>query len=147
MATPAEHDFVISQGDTLPVMRIPIPARDGQLIDLTGCTVTFLGRVRGDRSVPPPVVRPVESHAVEQATAEDAAAFDIEEGDDIVAVYVKLETDDTKGVSTPRGQDFAEMSGELEVLTAEGDTLTIAARNPDNPYLTWWVRDDIGDGG
>lgn len=132
MPTPAAGEFVISQGDSLPVMRIPIPVNDaGQLIDLSGCTVTFLGRIAGTRTYPPPIIRAIASHAQET----DA-------GEPVIAVYVHLTTADTKAVSVPSGEVYAQMEGELEVVDGSGDVLTV----PTLDYLTWWIRDDIGDG-
>jgi hypothetical protein len=129
VATPADTDYVISQGDSLPLMRIPIPPNSaGELIDLTGCTVTFLGRVKGDRSVPPPIIRPIERFAREG---------------DVVAVYVKHDPAQTKLVSTGKS-DYLEMEGELEVKDASNDKLTITGAGV--PYMKWWIRDDIGDG-
>ena len=146
MAIPADTDFVITQKDTLPVMRIPIPANSaGQLLDLAGCTVTFLGRVKDTRTFPPPIVRPIESYAEETATATDAAVLGITEDDPIIAVYVHLEATDTEGIAVPTTADFVEMEGELEIVDGDGEVLTIP-NDPETPYLKWWVRDDIGDG-
>lgn len=132
MATPAPGEFVISQGDSLPVMRIVVPANSaGQLIDLTGCTVTFLGRPLSSRVLPPPVVRPIQSFA--QETVDGAAA---------IAVYVALAPTDTRLLAIPTGESYVEMQGELEVVDAAGGVLTI----PTLGYMRWWVRDDIGDG-
>ena len=130
MATPLDTDFIISQGDSLPDMRIAIPPNsDGQLIDLTDCTVTFLGRPVGARTTPPPIVRPIQSFASET-----------EDGVGVVAVYVHFETTDTKAVSVGASQTYQEMEGELEIADANNDVLTI----PSEGYLTWYIRDDIG---
>lgn len=132
MAEPTTGEFVISQGDSLPVMRIVVPANsDGQLIDLTGCTVTFLGRVAGTQTTPPPISRAIQSFA--QETEDDAS---------VIAVYVALTTTDTKAVYVGSDDVYAEMEGELEVIDADGKVLTV----PTLGYLKWWIRDDIGDG-
>lgn len=132
MVEPATGEFVISQGDSLPVMRIAIPANDdGQLIDLTGCTVTFLGRPAGSRTTPPPVIRPIQSFAQEA-----------DNGVPVVAVYVALTPTDTKAVTVAVTETYVEMEGELEVIDASLNVLTI----PTLGYLKWWIRDDIGDG-
>lgn len=132
MTEPASGEFVISQGDSLPVMRIVVPANSaGQLIDLTGCTVTFLGRPLGSRILPPPVVRPIQSFAQESV-----------DGTEAICVYVALEPNDTRALAVPVNQSYVEMQGELEVVDAAGGVLTI----PTLGYMRWWVRDDIGDG-
>lgn len=147
VATPAENDFVISQGDSLPVMRVVIPPNSaGELIDLTGCTVTFLGRINGTRTYPSPIIRPIESYQSELATENDAADFDsLDVGDDIVAVYVHLTTDDTKAIAVPVGANYVKMDGELEIISGD-DTLTVPNDIATVPYIKWWIRDDIGDG-
>lgn len=132
MATPADGEFVISQGDSLPIMRILIPANSAQqLIDLTGCTVTFLGRIAGTRNYPPPIVRRIDHFAQETV-----------DGNLVVVVYVRFTTTDTKAVAVPTGETYAAMQGELEIVSATGDVLTI----PSLGYLVWWIRDDVGDG-
>ncbi len=132
-STPAATDFVISQGDSLPLMRIPIAVNSqGQLVDLDGCTVTFLGRIYGTRTYPPPIIRPIESYAQET-----------EDGDSVIAVYVHLTTTDTSGIKVPSNADYVQMQGELEIIDADGEVLTI----PSIGYLSWWIRDDVGDAG
>jgi len=130
--TPGASDFVISQGDSLPIMRIPIPANSAnELLDLAGCTVTFLGRKHGTNTYPPPIIRLIESYAQET-----------EDGEDVIAVYVHLTDDDTKAISVANGQTYTEMEGELEIVDGNGDVLTV----PSLSYIEWYIRDDIGDG-
>lgn len=139
MATPADNDFIISQGDSLPLMRIPIPANSaGQLLDLADCHVTFLGRVKGKRDTPPPIIRPIDSYASETHDFGDGAV-------PVIAVYVRFTTTDTK---VPTGKDdYVEMEGEVEIvdLVSEAPIVNVLTI-PSLGYLRWWIRDDIGDG-
>jgi hypothetical protein len=115
MATPAENDYIISQGDSLPVMRVTLPRNNAdELIDLTGCSVTFLGRPVGSSINPPPIVRLIDSYQV-VGTGEDAA----------VVVSVKLTSDDTKKISVKSGETYQEMQGELEIVDTDDEVLTV----------------------
>lgn len=134
MTTPTETDFIISQGDTLPVMRVVIPPNSaGQLVDLAGCDVVFHGRPVGVYTSPPQIIRPIQSFAVE-----------VEDGVNVVAAYVKFAATDTATVEMTPGDPYRDMQGELEIVNpTTSDVLTV----PTTGYLTWFIRDDIGDGG
>jgi hypothetical protein len=114
-------------------MRIVVPKNaNNQLIDLTGCTVTFLGRPVGTRTAPPPIVRPIENYATETVSGVG----------DVIAVYIHFTAADTKAVAVPSSSEYTQMEGELEVVDSDGEVLTI----PSLGYITWFIRDDIGDG-
>jgi hypothetical protein len=135
-------------------MRVCVPANSqGQLLDLDGCTVTFLGRPKGNRAVPPPIVREMESFQQETADADDVAALNayysrvgasqrVELGDALIAAYIHFEEADTKQVTVPGSQTYTEMEGELEIVDGDDETLT----TPSLDYIKWYIRDDIGDG-
>lgn len=139
---PALGDFIISQGDSLPIMRIPIPANSaGQFPDPVANHVTFLGRIAGERKPgPPPFVVPMQSHAME---THDFGAGPVQ----VRAIYVKLTSASTAAIPTGKA-DYVQMEGELEFRSKSNpsECLTI----PNHPlfptYLKWWIRDDIGDG-
>lgn len=126
MASPTINDFIISQGDSLPVMQITVPRNSvGELVDLTGCTVVFLGRKTGTNSQPA-IVQPIESFEVVN---------------DEVVVFVHFTAAQTRSVLVPPGETYAEMQGELEITDADGEVLTVPTEN----YIPWFIRDDIGD--
>ena len=140
---PTRLDFVISQGDTKPIMPIHMPPNAaGELIDLTNVkSITFLGRRANERTNPPPIRRAVESHAIEDI-----------DGVNTVVCYVHFLASDTKAIPVPAGAMYVEMQGEVKIVDQDDEVYTVFGVDPPNDTtvlpsaLSWWIRDDLGDG-